>query len=97
MIFQLEISPYWVFIRLFKTILLFVKTSQCQMSKLYFILGEGQQLLSADSNGLSDPYAKIEIKVGSKKHNFKSKTIYKTLDPVWNEVFEVPHITVIFA
>lgn len=65
------------------------------MSKLFFILSEGQDLLSADSNGLSDPYAKIEIKVGSKKPTqFKSKVLYKTLYPKWNEVFEIPNFSV---
>jgi len=64
------------------------------MSKLYIILNQGIDLLAADSNGLSDPYTKIDVKIGSKKPiSFKSKTIYKTLNPTWNEVYEVPHFT----
>lgn len=42
-------------------------------------------LMAADSNGKSDPYVKLSS-AGVEK---KSKTIKKTLDPVWNEVFEL--------
>ena len=38
-------------------------------------------LKSADSNGLSDPYAKLLL--GKDKQ--QSKTLYKTLNPQWNE------------
>ncbi|KGK37870.1 hypothetical protein JL09_g2975 [Pichia kudriavzevii] len=44
-------------------------------------------LLSADRNGYSDPYVEGYI---NQKHLFKSKTIKKTLNPEWNEVFKVP-------
>ena len=40
-------------------------------------------LASMDSNGFSDPYAILFL--GGKKH--KTKTIMKTLDPTWDEVF----------
>lgn len=35
--------------------------------------------------GKSDPYAKLSIGL----QHFRSKTIYKDLNPTWNEVFEV--------
>lgn len=35
--------------------------------------------------GKSDPYAKVSIGL----QHFRSKTVYKCLSPVWNEVFEV--------
>lgn len=35
--------------------------------------------------GKSDPYAKVSIGL----QHFRSKTIYKNLNPTWNEVFEV--------
>ena len=40
-------------------------------------------LAAADSNGLSDPFCKVEI--GGKK--FKTKTKKKTLSPEWDEKF----------
>ena len=40
-------------------------------------------LKAADSNGKSDPYARIHLH----KHTHQSKTKYKTLDPVWEEEF----------
>lgn len=52
---------------------------------------EGKDLMAADSNGKSDPYVKV---VGPQpniynipKKGFKTHTIKKTLNPVWNETF----------
>ncbi|SMN18742.1 similar to Saccharomyces cerevisiae YML072C TCB3 Lipid-binding protein, localized to the bud via specific mRNA transport [Maudiozyma saulgeensis] len=42
----------------------------------------GTGLLSADRNGKSDPFVTIYV---NRQKVFKSKTIKKTLDPVWNE------------
>ncbi|ELR18265.1 C2 domain containing protein [Acanthamoeba castellanii str. Neff] len=48
----------------------------------------GKNLVSADSNGYSDPYVVIAV-AGEEKKNFKkTATIKKTLNPVWNESFE---------
>ena len=47
--------------------------------RLFICLSHATGLMSADSNGLSDPYCKLAI--GDKK--YKSKTIKKTLDPTW--------------
>jgi len=48
----------------------------------------GSNLASKDSNGLSDPYVKFTV--GNEKHGktFKTKIIWKTLDPSWDETFE---------
>ncbi|KAL7628736.1 Tricalbin-2 [Parahypoxylon ruwenzoriense] len=43
-------------------------------------------LPAADSNGKSDPYCKFEL---NGQDVFKTKTQKKTLNPVWNEFFEV--------
>lgn len=51
--------------------------------RLYVTVEKASNLLSADMNGFSDPYC--VVKVG---HNVKkTKTIMKTLDPVFNERF----------
>ncbi|KAM7205812.1 tricalbin-3 [Naviculisporaceae sp. PSN 640] len=47
---------------------------------------DAKDLPSADSNGKSDPYVKFEF---NGVEVFKSKTVKKTLSPVWNEFFEV--------
>lgn len=39
-----------------------------------------------DSNGKSDPYCKLKL---NNKKIFKTQTIKKTLDPVWNETVKV--------
>ena len=46
---------------------------------------EGRNLKSMDSNGLSDPY--VIVRVGKREHVTKIK--YRTLNPVWNETFEL--------
>lgn len=51
---------------------------------LYVQLLRAKGLLAADSNGFSDPYAKLSL--GEQKQ--RSRTIRKTLNPVWNsEIF----------
>ena len=57
--------------------------------KLRVLLKSAAGLLSADSNGLSDPYCRVRA-LANAGHKMdivtkKSKTIKKTLDPVWNE------------
>ncbi|KAG5976940.1 hypothetical protein E4U55_007136 [Claviceps digitariae] len=46
----------------------------------------GIDLPSADRNGKSDPYCKFEL---NGQEVYKTKVIKKTLNPVWNEFFEV--------
>ncbi|KAI5927713.1 tricalbin-1 [Camillea tinctor] len=48
---------------------------------------DAADLPAADSNGKSDPYAKFEL---NGQEVFKTKTQKKTLNPSWNEFFEVP-------
>ena len=55
-----------------------------RMGQLSVVLHSGHNLVAADSNGLSDPY--VEIRVG--KRVVKSATQRRTLDPVFEEVFE---------
>lgn len=44
----------------------------------------GKDLLAKDTGGTSDPY--VKFKIGAKQL-YRSKTISKTLNPVWNEHF----------
>ena len=55
-----------------------------QSGTLHVYLDKGVDLKSMDSNGKSDPYVKLTIN-GKEK---KSKTIKKTLNPVWDESFQ---------
>ncbi|KAH6657518.1 C2 domain-containing protein [Truncatella angustata] len=48
---------------------------------------DASDLPAADSNGKSDPYAKFEF---NGQDVFKTKTQKKTLNPQWNEYFEMP-------
>jgi len=50
---------------------------------LHIKLVEGHNLIAADADGFSDPYAKITIA----NVTLKTKTIKKTLNPKWNETF----------
>lgn len=54
-------------------------------SVVNIILIEGRGLSAKDENGLSDPY--VRFKLGNEK--YKSKVIFKTLNPVWNEQFDL--------
>lgn len=47
---------------------------------------DAQDLPSADKNGKSDPYVKFVL---NGEDVFKSKTQKKTLNPAWNEFFEI--------
>ncbi|KOO25141.1 potassium voltage-gated channel subfamily h member 7 [Chrysochromulina tobinii] len=51
---------------------------------LYVQLISATGLVAADSNGLSDPYCKLDL--GGQRQ--RSRKLYETLDPVWhNEIF----------
>ena len=56
------------------------------MGKLKVDVLDGSDLPSADRNGKSDPYCKFEL---NGQEVFKTKVQKKTLQPVWNEFFEV--------
>ena len=48
-------------------------------------LKQANGLMSADANGLSDPY--VVVQVGQPKQEKKSKIIRETLEPKWNEKY----------
>ncbi|XP_030045581.1 multiple C2 and transmembrane domain-containing protein 2 [Microcaecilia unicolor] len=50
-------------------------------------LKEGRNLVIRDRSGTSDPYVKFKL---NKKTLYKSRVIYKTLNPVWDETFVLP-------
>jgi len=53
-------------------------------------LAGARNLISADPNGLSDPYAVLQVTGNTdKKKAHKTKTIKKTLNPEWNQDFEL--------
>ena len=52
-------------------------------------LKQGYDLAAKDANGLSDPYVKFFLR-GTNKAAHKSKTVYKDLNPVWDERFVIP-------
>ncbi|ELK16701.1 Extended synaptotagmin-3 [Pteropus alecto] len=58
----------------------------CGVIRVYLL--EAEKLAQMDHflgiQGKSDPYAKVSIGL----QHFRSKTIYKNLNPTWNEVFE---------
>ncbi|GAA5797543.1 hypothetical protein HPULCUR_002931 [Helicostylum pulchrum] len=45
-----------------------------------------ENLLPADNNGLSDPYVVLEI---DSKHIARTRTVYETLNPRWDQVFDL--------
>jgi len=49
------------------------------------LLVEGKELLAMDIQGTSDPYCKFRLS----NDRFKSKTVYSTLNPKWNESFDL--------
>lgn len=50
-------------------------------------LREGRNLVIRDRSGTSDPYVKFKL---NKKTLYKSKVVYKNLNPVWDESFALP-------
>ncbi|XP_039074126.1 extended synaptotagmin-3 [Hyaena hyaena] len=58
----------------------------CGVTRVHLL--EAEKLAQKDSflgiRGKSDPYAKVSIGL----QHFRSRTIYKNLNPAWNEVFE---------
>ncbi|XP_061679923.1 multiple C2 and transmembrane domain-containing protein 2 isoform X2 [Syngnathoides biaculeatus] len=50
-------------------------------------LKHGQNLVIRDKRGTSDPYVKFKLEG---KQFYKSKVLYKNLNPRWNEIFSYP-------
>lgn len=62
--------------------------------KLKIHLISGMKLPSKDSNGLSDPYVKLHLLPGiAKATKLRSRTVYKNLNPQFNEVFHYEGVT----
>ena len=59
-------------------------------SELHIHVNRAEGLVSADSNGYSDPYIKIYLLPDKEKYGKRKTSIKKkTLDPVYNETFKV--------
>ncbi|KAL1114806.1 hypothetical protein AAG570_007630, partial [Ranatra chinensis] len=50
-------------------------------------LKRGNDLIARDKSGTSDPYVKFKV---NGRLLYKSKTIYRDLNPVWDETFVLP-------
>ncbi|XP_071444436.1 multiple C2 and transmembrane domain-containing protein isoform X3 [Hetaerina americana] len=59
--------------------------SQIWSSVVTIVLIEGKNLVAMDMDGLSDPYVKFRL--GNEK--YKTKTVYKSLNPNWLEQFDL--------
>ena len=59
---------------------------------IYVDIKNGKNLMAADQNGLSDPYCKIKLKDAKGKTIIKhhTKIHKKTLNPTFDESFEIP-------
>ena len=57
------------------------------MPKLTVVIEKASNLPALDRNGKSDPYCKVQL-ISQPTLKFKTKVLYKTLDPVWDDSFE---------
>jgi hypothetical protein len=61
---------------------------------LHCTVTRARSLKAMDSNGLSDPYVKLHLLPGANKSfKLRTKTIFKTLNPEWNETLTYYGIT----
>ncbi|KQK02519.1 extended synaptotagmin-1 [Brachypodium distachyon] len=59
-------------------------SSKVEAGWLELVVIEARDLVAADLRGTSDPYVRVQY--GNKKQ--RTKVIYKTLSPYWNQTFE---------
>ncbi|XP_068596423.1 multiple C2 and transmembrane domain-containing protein 2 [Brachionichthys hirsutus] len=64
-----------------------IRSSSPRSYLLTINLKEGRSLVIRDRCGTSDPYVKFKLEG---KTFYKSKVIYKELNPTWNETFSLP-------
>ncbi|XP_072515139.1 rabphilin-3A isoform X2 [Salminus brasiliensis] len=63
-------------------------------SALHCNIIRAKGLKPMDSNGLADPYVKLHLLPGASKSNkLRTKTLYNTLNPIWNETLVYHGIT----
>ncbi len=63
--------------------------SSTQPYEFTVLLKSASHLIAADTNGLSDPFVIVTLGRENAPHRKQtSKTIPKTLNPVWNETFK---------
>ena len=59
---------------------------EAEVGKLLVTLKAGRDLIAADRNGTSDPY--VIVTVHGRK--LRTRTVFKTLCPVWNHTLSFP-------
>uniref|UniRef100_A0A8C7MNI9 Multiple C2 and transmembrane domain-containing protein 2 n=1 Tax=Oncorhynchus kisutch TaxID=8019 RepID=A0A8C7MNI9_ONCKI len=84
--FQYTLYPSYA--QVFPSSIVSDSTRESQRSYLLSInLKEGRNLVIRDRCGTSDPYVKFKL---DGKTLYKSKVVYKNLNPTWNESFSFP-------
>lgn len=62
------------------------KSGVCSFFSVEGEIVAGHGLIARDKSGTSDPYVKVKLR---QKCVYKSKIVYRNLNPTWNEVFQL--------